>query len=126
MEPAGVERCMDQEAVQVIEELIRLAQDMRQANARGKVLGLSADEKDASPLTIPCSYSTHRASRPLSRSMDRDVLPSPHLPHNSRADDLSRWTRGNAAWTPPTMRTVLRSWNGRSSCTMRRCAATVT
>jgi type I restriction enzyme R subunit len=32
------------EAAQVIEELIHLAQDMRQANARGEVLGLSADE----------------------------------------------------------------------------------
>ena len=32
------------EAAQVIEELIRLAQDMRQANARGEVLGLSEDE----------------------------------------------------------------------------------
>jgi len=32
------------EAAQVIEELIQLAQDMRQANARGEVLGLSEDE----------------------------------------------------------------------------------
>jgi type I restriction enzyme R subunit len=32
------------EAALVIEELIQLAQDMRQANARGEVLGLSADE----------------------------------------------------------------------------------
>jgi len=32
------------EAAQVIEELIHLAQDMRQANARGEVLGLSEDE----------------------------------------------------------------------------------
>jgi type I restriction enzyme R subunit len=32
------------EAAQVIEELIQLAQDMRQANARGESLGLSADE----------------------------------------------------------------------------------
>jgi type I restriction enzyme R subunit len=32
------------EAAQVIEELIRLAQDMRQANARGEILGLSEDE----------------------------------------------------------------------------------
>jgi type I restriction enzyme R subunit len=32
------------EAAQVIEELIQLAQDMREANARGEVLGLSADE----------------------------------------------------------------------------------
>jgi type I restriction enzyme R subunit len=32
------------EAAQVIEELIQLAQDMRQANARGEALGLSADE----------------------------------------------------------------------------------
>jgi type I restriction enzyme R subunit len=31
-------------AAQVIEELIQLAQDMRQANARGEVLGLSEDE----------------------------------------------------------------------------------
>jgi type I restriction enzyme R subunit len=32
------------EAAQVIEELIQLAQDMRQANARGEALGLSEDE----------------------------------------------------------------------------------
>jgi type I restriction enzyme R subunit len=32
------------EAAQVIEELIQLAQDMRQANTRGEVLGLSEDE----------------------------------------------------------------------------------
>jgi type I restriction enzyme R subunit len=32
------------EAAQVIEELIHLAQDMRQANVRGEVLGLSEDE----------------------------------------------------------------------------------
>jgi type I restriction enzyme, R subunit len=32
------------EAAQVIEELIQLAQDMRRANARGEVLGLSEDE----------------------------------------------------------------------------------
>jgi len=32
------------EATQVIEELIQLAQDMREANARGEVLGLSEDE----------------------------------------------------------------------------------
>jgi type I restriction enzyme R subunit len=32
------------EAAQVIEELIHLAQDMREANARGEVLGLSEDE----------------------------------------------------------------------------------
>ena len=32
------------EAAQVIEELIQLAQDMRQANARGEILGLSEDE----------------------------------------------------------------------------------
>jgi type I restriction enzyme R subunit len=32
------------EAAQVIEELIRLAKDMREANARGEVLGLSEDE----------------------------------------------------------------------------------
>src|SRR6266403_2013077 len=32
------------EAVQVIEELIHLAQDMRQANARGEAIGLSEDE----------------------------------------------------------------------------------
>ena len=32
------------EAAQVIEELIQLAQDMREANARGEVLGLSEDE----------------------------------------------------------------------------------
>ena len=32
------------EAAQVIEELIQLAKDMRQANARGEVLGLSEDE----------------------------------------------------------------------------------
>jgi type I restriction enzyme R subunit len=32
------------EAAQVIEELIQLAQDMRQANARGEKLGLSEDE----------------------------------------------------------------------------------
>ena len=32
------------EAAQVIEELIHLAQDMRQANARGEILGLSEDE----------------------------------------------------------------------------------
>ena len=32
------------EAALVIEELIQLAQDMRQANARGEVLGLSEDE----------------------------------------------------------------------------------
>ena len=32
------------EAAQVIEELIQLAQDMRQANARGEVIGLSEDE----------------------------------------------------------------------------------
>ena len=32
------------EAAQVIEELIKLAQDMREANARGEALGLSEDE----------------------------------------------------------------------------------
>jgi type I restriction enzyme R subunit len=32
------------EAAQVIEELIQLARDMRAANARGQVLGLSEDE----------------------------------------------------------------------------------
>ena len=32
------------EAALVIEELIQLAQDMRQANARGEILGLSEDE----------------------------------------------------------------------------------
>jgi len=32
------------EAAQVIEELILLAKDMREANARGEVLGLSEDE----------------------------------------------------------------------------------
>jgi type I restriction enzyme R subunit len=32
------------EAAQVIEELIQLAQDMRQANARGEAIGLSEDE----------------------------------------------------------------------------------
>ncbi len=32
------------EAAQVIEELIALAKDMREANARGEVLGLSEDE----------------------------------------------------------------------------------
>ncbi len=32
------------EAVQVIEELIQLAKELRKANARGKQLGLSADE----------------------------------------------------------------------------------
>jgi len=32
------------EAAQVIEELIQLAQDMREANARGEILGLSEDE----------------------------------------------------------------------------------
>jgi type I restriction enzyme, R subunit len=32
------------EAAQVIEELIRLAKDMREANARGETLGLSEDE----------------------------------------------------------------------------------
>ena len=32
------------EAAQVIEELIQLAREMREANARGDVLGLSDDE----------------------------------------------------------------------------------
>ena len=40
----GAGRCGKFEAVEVIEESIQLARDMRKANARGEVLGLSEDE----------------------------------------------------------------------------------
>ncbi len=43
------------EAAQVIEELIELAREMREANARGEALGLTEDE---SPSTTPWKPTT--------------------------------------------------------------------
>jgi type I restriction enzyme R subunit len=54
------------EAAQVIEELIGLARDMREANARGEALGLTEDEivmtMDA-PVTLPPGRARRRIDR---------------------------------------------------------------
>ncbi len=119
------------EAAQVIEELIQLARDMREANARGEQLGLTEDEVafyDALETNDSAVKVLGDATlRGLARAVGRDGEEKPKSPRKTwRESILGRgtcdalatfWTQAAAAAPPPPAPSLASRPSGFSSST---------
>ena len=77
------------EAAQVIEELIGIAREMREANARGERLGLSDDE-----LAFYDALGVNDSVSPTTRSTARRMCRAALLPHRASTP----WRGGSRPW----------------------------
>ena len=115
------------EAAQVIEELIELAKDMREANARGERLGLSEDELafydalETNDTRFRCSATRRSGALPVS-SWRRSVATSPLTGHCGRtsvqtsAGLFAAFYASTATRRTSRRRRLKQCWNRRKSC----------